>query len=257
MSRRRPEPLAVRDARNLIAELQIKKPSEIDVELIANHRGLLVERRPLTQEEGRIVHSGGVGVITVSERAYRSAKWRWVIAHELGHFHRHPEIDQYALCTAMDMNAGQGVGRESEANDFAAELLLPEHLFKKRCDRNRPSLKDVRDLAEEFRTSLTATAMRFVYFAPEPCAVVQSTGAVVDWCAWSENFRLGIRRGARLSTKTYAGDLFAGRVVGDYSQQVDGEAWSDSAWAADIDLFEHSIKVSTGSVLTMLWHAAR
>jgi hypothetical protein len=113
----------------------------------------------------------------------------------------------------------------------------------------------VRALADEFQTSLTATAMRFVYYAPEPCAVVQSTGGAVDWCAWSESFRLGIRKGARLSTKTYAGDLFAGKVVGDYSQQVDGDAWSDSAWAADIDLFEHSIKVSTGSALTMLWHA--
>jgi Zn-dependent peptidase ImmA (M78 family) len=255
MSRRRPDPLAVRDARDLIAELQIRKPDEIDVELIANHRGLLVQKRPLTQEEGRIVHSGGVGVITVSERAFKSMKWRWVIGHELGHFHRHPEVDQYALCTATDLNAGQGTGRESEANDFAAELLMPEFLFKKRCDRNHPTLKDVRELADEFQTSLTATAMRFVHYAPEPCAVVQSTRGAVDWCAWSESFRLGIRKGARLNSRTYAGDLFSGKVVGDYSQQVNGDAWSDSEWASGIDLFEHSIKVSSASVLTMLWHA--
>jgi hypothetical protein len=254
---RRPNPLAVRDARALVDRLQIRGPREIDVELIANDCGLLIRRRPLRQEEGRIVHSGGVGVITVSERAYRSAKWRWVVAHELGHFHRHADVDQYAICSATDMNAGQEVGRESEANDFAAELLMPEFLFKKRCDRNHPSLKDARELADEFQTSLTATAMRFVYYAPEPCAVVQSTGGTVAWCAWSDNFRLGIRKGTSLSTKTYAGDIFAGRVVGDYSQQVDGEAWSDSAWAKDIDLFEHSIMVSSGAVLTMLWHAAR
>jgi len=254
MTLRRPAPLAVKDARDLVRRLSIQRASEIDIELIANYCGLLVERRPLTQEEGRIVHSGGVGLITVSERAYQSAKWRWVIAHELGHFHRHPTIDQYALCTATDLNAGGGTGRESEANDFAAELLLPESLFKKRCDCNHPGLKEVRALAEDFQTSLTATAMRFVYFAPEPCAVVQSTGSVVDWCAWSGNFRLGIRKGTRLSMKTYAGDLFAGRAVGDYSQQVDGEAWSDSEWAAEVDLFEHSTKISSNSVLTMLWH---
>jgi Zn-dependent peptidase ImmA (M78 family) len=255
--RRRPDPLAVKAAKDLVAQLQIRKPHEIDIELIANHRRLRVKKRPLTQEEGRIAHSGGTGVITVSERAYNSAKWRWVIAHELGHFHRHPEVDQYALCSPTDMNAGTAAGRESEANDFAAELLMPESLFKKRCDRNRPSLKDVRELASEFNTSVTATAVRFVYYAPEPCAVVQSTAGAVDWCAWSENFRLGIRKGRRLNTRSYAGDLFADKTVGDFAQQVDGDAWSDNSWAAQIDVFEHSIKTSSGTVLTMLWHAAR
>ena len=257
MSRRRPDGLAVKAARQLLAELQIERPSEIDIELIAAYRYLRVQRRPLTQEEGRIAHSGGTGVITVSDRAYRSAKWRWVIAHELGHFHRHVGVDQYALCTARDMNAGQGSGRESEANDFAAELLMPEFLFEKRCDRNRPSLKDVRELSEEFSTSLTATAMRFVYYTPEPCAVIQSSEGRVDWCSWSEDFALGIRNGTRLSEKTYAGDLVAGKAVGDYLQQVDGDAWSDVAWAPDVDLFEHSVKISPGSVLTLLWHKSR
>lgn len=256
MSRRRPDPLAVKDARDVIARLQIRKPGEIDIELIAVERGLLVQKRPLTQEEGRIVHSGGIGIITVSERAFRSAKWRWVIAHELGHFFRHPELDQYALCTATDMNAGQGVGRESEANDFAAELLMPEFIFKKMCDRNRPGLKDVRELAQEFKTSLTATAVRFVSYAPEPCAVVQSSKGVIDWCSSSETVQLGVRKGTLLSSRTYAGDLAAGKTINDQPQQVDGDAWSDSPWAGETDLFEHSQRVSSGSVLTILWHKA-
>lgn len=67
---------------------------------------------------------------------------------------------------------------------------------------------------------------------------------------------LGIRRGARLTT-TYAGDLFAGKVADDRAQQVDGDAWSESAGAKHIDLFEHSVKVSCQSVLTMLWHTDR
>ena len=70
---------------------------------------------------------------------------------------------------------------------------------------NRPCLKDVGELAEEFRTSLTATALRFVMFAPEPCAVVHSTEGKVDWLDWTPNFRLGIRKGTRLTNRTYAG----------------------------------------------------
>lgn len=93
-------------------------------------------------------------------------------------------------------------------------------------------------------------------FAPEPCAVVHSTEGVVDWLDWSPNFRPGIRKGTKLGDRTYAGDLFAGKRVDDRPSQVDGDAWSDSPWAAGLDLFEHSKKVSPTSVLTFLWHQA-
>lgn len=129
--------------------------------------------------------------------------------------------------------------------------------FRKRCDRNRPCLRDVAALAEEFTTSLTATALRFVRFTPEPCAVVHSTDGAVDWLDWSSNFQLAIKKGTRLDGRTYAGDLSAGKPVDDRPGQVDGEAWSNSRDAADLDIFEHSKKVSPRSVLTFLWHADR
>ncbi len=131
---------------------------------------------------------------------------------------------------------------------------MPETLFKRKCDRNRPSLKDVGELAEEFRTSLTATALRFVQFAPEPCAVVHSIDSKVDWLDWSANFSIGIKKGTRLTTNTYAGDLFAGKAVDVRLQQVNGDAWSDSAWAGNVDLFEHSKRIAANTVLTLLWH---
>lgn len=251
---RRSDRAAVESARELVSSLRIEAPSEIDVELIANHLGILVRRRPLRHEEGRLVRTEGHGVIVVAEHAYRSSKWRFVIAHELGHFRRHPTSDAFSACTAGDLSDYSGSGRETQANDFAAELLMPEALFARRCDRNRPSLKDVAELAKQFQTSLTATALRFVQFAPEPCAVVHSTDGFVDWLDWTRDFKPAIRKGQKLTPATYAGDLHAGTPVDDRPQQVDGDAWSDSPWAASLDLFEHSKKVDTNSVLTFLWH---
>jgi hypothetical protein len=251
---RRPHPAATGAAKRLIDELQIRSPSEIDIELIAAHLNLHVKRSPLQHEEGRLLRAGDTGVVAVADRAYRSMKWRFVIAHEIGHFVRHPDADSYAICTSADLSAYLGSGREVEANDYASELLMPGRLFAPRCDRSRPSLKVVSDLAEAFMTSLTSTAIRFVMFAPEPCAVVCSTSGVVRWLDWSPNFRLGIKKGTRLTSRTYAGDLFAGTHVDDRLQQVDGDAWSDNPWAAELDLFEHSRKVSSDSVLTFLWH---
>lgn len=254
---RRPHPLAVAAAKNVISSLRIREPKEIDIELIAVHHNLFVKRRPLQHEEGHVVRAGKKGLVVVNEQAYASAKWRFVIAHELGHFLRHPTVDQFDICTEADLGTYLGSGREAEANDFAAELLMPEVLFKKSCERDRPTLRDVTELAERFATSMTATALRFVHFAPEPCAVVHATDGVVDWLDWSNDFKIGIKKGTRLTTRTYAGDLFAGNRVDDRLQQVDGDAWSDNSWASDIDLFEHSRRVGANSVLTMLWHPFR
>lgn len=253
---RSPHPGAVASAKQLISRFQIRHPKEIDIELIAAALSILVRKMPLQHEEGRLLRTQTHGIVNVSSDAYDSNKWRFVVAHEIGHFIRHPNNDNYEACTRGDLSNYTGTGRETEANDFAAELLMPAVLFEKNCDRNRPSLRDVGDLAEEFRTSLTATALRFVRFAPEPCAVVHSTNGLVDWLDWTPNFRPRIWKRTKLDGRTYAGDLFAGKQVDDRSSQVDGDAWSDSPWAAEIDLFEHSRKVSSTSVLTFLWHAA-
>lgn len=253
---RTPHPAAVACAKRLVLELQIRQPSEIDIELIAARHELLVRRVPLQHEEGRLLRTERRGIINVSDDAYASNKWRFVVAHELGHFVRHPNNDNFEACTKGDLSNYTGTGREAEANDFASELLMPEHLFRQACDRNRPCLSDESQIAKAFKTSLSATALRFVQFAPEPCAVVLSIGSRVEWLDWSANFRLGIRKHHRVDQRSYAGDLFAGKHVDDRPSQVDGDAWSDSAWANEVDLFEHSRKVASDSVLTFLWHRA-
>lgn len=254
---RTPHPGAVAAARHLISALDIQQPSEINVDLIAAHHNILVRRKPLELEEGRLLRAGGYAIINVAEHAYASNKWRFVVAHEIGHFTQHSNSDSFDACTSGDLSNYSGTGRESEANDFAAELLMPQVIFKKRCDRNRPSLRDVQEVAAEFETSLTTTALRFVRFSPEPCAVVHSTNGVVDWLDWSQEFRIGIRKGTRLSDRTYAGDLAARRPVADRPSQVDADAWGESRLGADLDLLEHSRRVSSDSVLTFLWHEYR
>ncbi len=249
-------------AKKLLEELNIQDPAEIDVELIATHCGAHVVYQDLLNEEGRLLRTRGgspaVGLIVVDRQARDSEKWRFVVAHEIGHLIRHVDLDQMELCTNTDLSDWYGgSGHEAEANYFASELLMPESLFKPLCDRKQPSLKDVRELAERFTTSLTATAIRFVQFCPEPCAVVHSSDGAVDWFHKSDDFALFLYGpGHELGRDTYAGDLFAGEDVEDRPQFVDGSAWSDNYRAENFDLKEHSVQLGRyGSVLTFLWHA--
>lgn len=252
----RPKSMSASAAGRLLAELRVRRPEEIEVELVAAHRGLSVLYTQLPNEEGHILRSEKVGVIVVAESARRSEKWRWVVAHELGHYDLHPALDQFKLCTDADLRDWyRKSGHETEANHYAAELLMPGHLFESGCDRNRPSLRDVKELASRFQTSLTATAIRFIEFSPEPCALVHSTASVVDWVASTSNFPFFIPRGMRLTRDTYAGDLHAGIAVDDRPQLIDGSGWANGR---SIDVQEHSLKLgSYDSVLTLLWHKWR
>jgi len=242
---------AIASAKNLLSSLNIRSPDEIEIDLIAAHCGASVTYRPLSHEEGHLLRSADTGLIVVDQRARKSEKWRFVIAHELGHFICHPTLDQLQLCSDTNLNDWyRSSGHETDANFFAAELLMPEFLFAPLCDRTKPSMRDVRDLASKFQTSLTSTAIRMITFSPEPCAVVCSTKGAVDWAFKTQDFAGYITKGQRLTDATYAGDIFAGKSVEDRQQLVDG-----AGWGMGRDVYEHSLKLGGyESVLTILWH---
>src|SRR5262249_27257868 len=103
--------------------------------------------------------------------------------------------------------------------------LMPEHFFRTRCQIGNPSLGVVERLADEFQTSLTATAVRYVEGSPDSCAVVISRDGQVRWNRCSASFPYWqLRRGA-LHGYTFALDLLEGRTVADTMSQVSATGW--------------------------------
>ena len=247
----------IKAAADLVAALGIRAPAEIDIELIAAHCGAIVEYKPLTTEEGRLLRIGSTGLIVVNTDARRTAKWRFVVAHELGHFRCHQQLDQLGLCTDESLHEWyQASGYEPEANRFAAELLMPEVLFKKACDVKRPSLNVVRQLATSYNTSLTATALRFVEFSPEPVALVVCREGRIAWFSKGDDFKIFLSKGQRVANATYAADLLAGREVPEDIADVAVDAWSSGQFPPAVELYEQSTVVGQyGDVVTLLWHS--
>lgn len=243
-------------ATRLLEKLRIRAPSEINIELIAADQRLFVRYRHLSHEAGHILRTGRTAIVTIDQEARNSYHWRWVVAHELGHFLRHPTADQFQMCTQANLHDWrQSGGMEVEANEFAAELLMPQKFFAKRCDLNKPSLHDVEKIATEFQTSLTAAAVRFATFAPEPIAVVYSKAGKVQWARPTRDFPFFIKQGHELTGMTYAGDIFAGKATDGRPHLMDGSGWTDADNGASFDLQEHSIKLGRyDAVLTLLWY---
>jgi len=243
-------------AKGIIQELRIEAPSEIDIEAIAWMRKLRVEERPMSMSEGRLIRSEKRGVISVNSKIRERGKKRFVIAHEVGHFELHKKEDQLEACTDADLiDWYKKRAPETASNVFAAELLMPSHLFEPKCDVAEVNLNVVKELTYEFNTTLTATAIRFVEFCPERCALVMSRDGKVLWPYTSQDFGYRINKGYELDPYSLAYDYFKKGSVDERPQAVSAESWIESSKISrDHDIIEHSIPFRNYNlVLTMLW----
>src|SRR4051812_23328446 len=86
--------IAVAKADDLLNELHILEPDEIDIERIATFKGAEVRYAPLQGMDGCLVRDSESAVITVRSSLRFEGQKRFVIAHELGHFFLHPRTRQ-------------------------------------------------------------------------------------------------------------------------------------------------------------------
>jgi len=249
--------LAKIKAREILASLRIAHPSEIEMDEIAWVRGALVREAPLEGAEGRLVRRGDRGIIAVKASIREPGKKRFVIAHELGHFELHSETNQLALCTDKDLLYWYRRVRpeENDANEFAAELLMPDTLFSPRCGAGQPSLDLVEALAEDFRTTLTATALRYMEFCSHRCAIAISEDGAIKWYRAADDFGYRLEVGAKLHPNSHAIDFFNGKQIPQAIRPVLASAWiTGEKLNPDAIVKEHSKALARyNAVLTLLW----
>ena len=245
--------LPKKTAKDLLDKFSIQKPSEIMLEEMALELGALVIDDELEGAEARIVKTQSSAIIRISTRIKEIGQRRFAIGHELGHFILHNDQNSKS-CTSKDMiNWTRDDNIETEANIFSAELLMPQKFFEPKCDVKEVDFHIIENLAKEFQTSLTATAVRFVEFCPEQCALILSENGSVRWYKKSKDFPLLIKPGMKLHEDSLAYQYFSKGKIPNEAQYVPGYAWIDSRNVPE-EIIEHSkALVSYGCVLSLLW----
>jgi hypothetical protein len=182
--------IAVARADELLRELQIREPAEIDIERIAIFKGADVRYASLHGMDGCLVRQGDSAVITVRSSLSYDGQKRFVIGHELGHFFLHPNTRQIETVDHEQTTnwSERQETEEYEANLFAAELLLPKLLVGQRISAKEPSFDLIKALAAEFHTTLTATAVQFALTTTEECVLVSSANRQRLWFVPSRGF---------------------------------------------------------------------
>lgn len=247
---------AEKTARGIVSQFGIDAPEHIRVKDLAYAHGAGVIEGPLRGAAARLTKSNNGAVIRVSERETYEGRKRFSVAHELGHLVLGHGKHQELVCTDKDMVAGPNdASKESEANAFAGELLLPTHLVANSCDVAEVTFDPVRSIAGVFRTSLTATALKFVRLCPEMCVLVYSKEGKVKWIAKSDDFWPYIPVDKPLDNRTLAYDFFVGRMFHEDPEEINADAWMQGAESRGIEeIVEHSVVMpSLASVLSLLW----
>lgn len=241
-------------AESIINERYIRYPSEIYVRDIAMSLGAYVRERELQGCEARLVRKGSKGIISVNGTIPEEGRKRFAIAHEIGHLILHTGT-QIILCDEDDMHAWkESKAREIEANAFAASLLMPYDIFSRYIKIGQPTFDMISDVSKEFRTTLTATVLRYIVFSKEPCALVVSKDSFIKWYKKSNSFNFHIKVGDKLDSDTFAFDFFDGMDLPKNPDRVPADAWLAGEIDEGSGIIEQSVSLGNyGVVLSLLW----
>lgn len=177
-------------ARRVLSDCGLDDPSDYPMNKIIMGRQAFYEEKPLNGKEGEIVSLGDKSIITINSNIEFDAKKRFAAAHELGHFEMHRELKPIFSDTEADMMSWyQGGPHEMEANEFAAEFLMPSEVFYKECEGKKFDPKVIEHLAKRFKVSKTAAILKFVKRGNHPVFIVYCKDNKMKWFKKSEDWQ--------------------------------------------------------------------
>jgi Zn-dependent peptidase ImmA (M78 family) len=243
----------LRPAERMLVALGIERPDQIDLEAIAWAAGAVVKYRVLDQCEAMIVGAQRRAIITVNSRSI-PARRRFSLAHEIGHWHHHR--GRILFCGSADIGnpAHSALDPENQADQFASDLLLPDFMFRPRITKmKRLVLSVVREIADEFNVSVTATLLKLVESDRFPLVVVCHNKRGRRWFQ-----RAPMAPGWWFPKEDLDADsiafemLFGGAAEITYARKIGAEAWFEFRGVSRYEIQEQSFLLPNDQVLTLL-----
>lgn len=178
-------------ARNLVRECGIvAAPTDLNILAAKANCKIKVVDDLADDESGQTTRIKNQHIVLVNGN-HPLTRQRFTILHELGHiFLELPSAHHGSTLTTNALLRYRNRPEEEVHCDiFAAECLLPYHLFKHDVGDTDVSLDAIRALAEKYESSLTATASRFAANALVPCAFVLSEAGRIRYVARSKSMQ--------------------------------------------------------------------
>lgn len=165
-------------AKRLLNEIGYDEITNLSMKLFVSGLGATLIEEKLNNSDGKIVRGKSKTLIKINSEIKYEKKKRFTIAHEVGHYlmHEKTEVHNDNSNTLNWFNNAEnqlkkGI-QEWEANDFAAELLMPEKIFRFEAQNKVFSPELLKFLSERFKTSITSTVFRYMQLDLSPIFIV-------------------------------------------------------------------------------------
>ena len=238
---------------------RLKARDKPDLYNVATQIGLRVREVESKGFDGALVRATDAqkGVILVRSSIPETTRKRFTIAHEIGHFllPMHHKLNN--VCTGAEVESWSTLLQQAEyeANQFAAELILPTKLVRSALTFAEPSFREISLVAQRFEASLTATVRKYLDLTDFACAVVWNQEGQARWYHRSKAFPFYLTLVGLPRPESRAFRLFRGETVSRKFVQVSADHWLENKDSERVDsLLECSISLPNyQAVLTMLW----
>lgn len=184
----------------LLDEFGISDIQSTDIRDLIYAREIILREKPLFNSDGRIVFGSNTAIITVNSEIKYGGRKRFTLAHELGHFELHHNTNTHLNDNAASLEYYKSGNQETEANEFATELLMPSKAFISYVKGKKFTPMLLNSIADYFNTSLTSAAFRYIEIGYHPICIFHSYNNRVLYWKKSKEYYLKIKDLTKLST---------------------------------------------------------
>lgn len=197
---------------------------------------------------------GGPSGVMVSSEIIEPGKVNFTAAHELGHLTIPSHANRTFRCDESSLNwfKSKANPQELEANEFAAEWLLPKDIFRAKLKGREPGFDLIMDLCAIFETTITATATRLVELTDHQMMLVVSTDNQMKYFKRSHDFPYFLDFGA--TPKSAVRRVANEEISQEDYLSVESDMWFKGRQPESGEAYEWSLKLRDyPTVLTLIW----
>ncbi|MBN8623212.1 MAG: ImmA/IrrE family metallo-endopeptidase [Flavobacteriales bacterium] len=213
--------------------------------------------------DGMTIYENGnfyIHINTANHNTVTSARGRYTLAHELGHY----IIDSHRIALKLGLlepfpsntNQKQHNEIEREADYFASCLLMPEKRFKGDIFRKKFNFELINSLSKEYNVSISACAIRFAQIGNHPIMIIYAESGLIKWTYYSDDFRYKtIINYPKISEHFLMGEYFANHIKVAKTAQIWAVECLDYVKDEDLNkkFYEHCISYKN-SALSIIWY---
>lgn len=255
-------------AKQLLEEIGYDDLFNTSLESLAAYLGVILIEEPMENADGRIVRGKTKTLIKINQNIPYPEKKRFTLAHEIGHFLLHDKLELHGD-TDNHLNwfqqtqamAQRGI-QEYEANDFAAELLMPEKAFRRFCEGKSFSPHLLKELSLHFNTSISSIIFRVYALGIHPVFIVFVYRGIIKYWLKSEDLYVFVKNRKELpppedsiAMEYIEGDYAYLYTENEKAQEIERSVWFElRTYERDTTFYEYCIPTKKyQSILSLVW----